>query len=239
MNVDPDHPGASAASAAPSSSTLAADDEPTDVRSRILVEATRLFAERGYDGTSVQAVSEAVGIRRPSLLYHFKTKADLRDAVLAKMLGYWKETVPSILTAATSGGDRLDKSLSAMAAFFVTDPNRARLLAREMLDRPVEMRALFREHLRPWTGLLTGYIRMGQDAGSVREDLDPEAWTLQIITSAIGAVAVGPVGNHMLAEAPDTQRQLRELVRVAKASLWNPRPPPDAPHLPEPSEEED
>ena len=45
------------------------------------------------------------------------------------------------------------------------------------------------EHLRPWTGLLTGYIRMGQEAGSVREDLDPEAWTLQMITAAIGAVA--------------------------------------------------
>ncbi|MEZ4321327.1 MAG: helix-turn-helix domain-containing protein [Myxococcota bacterium] len=199
-----------------------------DVRSRILVEATRLFAERGYDGTSIQSVSEAVGIRRPSLLYHFNSKAELRDAVLANMLAYWKDTLPTILTAATSGGDRLDKAMSAMAKFFVDDPNRARLLAREMLDRPDDMRALFREHLRPWTGLLTGYIRMGQEAGSVRSDLDPEAWTLQMITAAIGAVAVGPVGGHMLADAPGIPRQLRELVRTAKASLFNPRPQPAA-----------
>jgi AcrR family transcriptional regulator len=236
VNVDHDQPAASAAPSSPSSSTLAADDEPTDVRSRILVEATRLFARQGYDGTSVQAISQAVGIRRPSLLYHFKTKADLRDAVLAKMLAYWKDTLPSILTAATSGGDRLDKSMSAMAAFFVEDRNRARLLAREMLDRPEEMRALFREHLRPWTGLLTQYIRMGQDQGSVRSDLDPEAWTLQMITAAIGAVAVGGVGSHMLADAPDTERQLRELVRTAKASLFNPRPP-KSPEAPQPEEE--
>jgi len=196
-----------------------------DVRSRILVEATRLFAERGYNGTSIQAVSESVGIRRPSLLYHFKSKADLRDAVLANMLTYWKDALPSILTAATSGGDRLDRALSAMAAFFVEDPNRARLINREMLDRPEPMGELFRENLRPWTGLLTGYIRMGQEAGSVRADLDPEAWTLQMIMAAIGAVAVGPVGGHMLSEHPSVERQLRELVRTAKASLFNPRPP--------------
>lgn len=199
-----------------------------DVRSRILVEATRLFAERGYDGTSIQAVAEAVGIRRPSLLYHFPSKAELRDAVLANMLAYWKDALPGILTAATSGGDRLDKSLSTMASFFVDDPNRARLLAREMLDRPDALRALFREHLRPWTGLLTGYIQMGQEAGSVRPDLDPEAWTLHMITAAIGAVAVGPVSNHMLADAPAVERQLRELVRVAKASLFTPRPSEEA-----------
>lgn len=201
----------------------AVDSPQRDVRERILIEATRLFAERGYDGTSVQAVAEAVGIRRPSLLYHYPSKVDLRDAVLQAMLAYWKDTLPTILTAAQSGGDRLDKALSAMAAFFVEDPNRARLLTREMLDRPDEMRALFTEHLRPWTGLLTGYIRMGQDAGSVRSDLDPEAWTLQMVTAAIGAVAVGSVGNHMLAESPSTERQLRELVRVATASLFNPR----------------
>lgn len=190
----------------------------------MLAEATRLFAEQGYDGTSLQNVAEAVGIRRPSVLYHFPSKDALRDAVLANMLAYWRDAIPSILTAATSGGDRLDRALKAMASFFVDDPNRARLLAREMLDRPDAMRALFAEHLRPWTSLLTQTIRMGQEAGSVRPDLDPEAWTLQIVHAAIGAVAVGPVGAHMLADPPDTARQLAELVRTATVSLFNPRP---------------
>ncbi|MCA9570294.1 MAG: TetR/AcrR family transcriptional regulator [Myxococcales bacterium] len=197
-----------------------------DVRTRILLEATRLFGERGYDGTSIQAVSEAVGIRRPSLLYHFKSKEDLRNAGLEQMIAYWKDAIPAILTAATSGGDRLDRALTAMVAFFVDDPNRARLLAREMLDRPDAMSALFHEHLRPWTGLLTQYIRMGQGAGSIRADLDPEAWTLAMITGAIGAVAVGGVSSHMLLDSPDTERQIRELVRIAKSSLFTPRQEP-------------
>ncbi|WP_168588422.1 TetR/AcrR family transcriptional regulator [Saccharopolyspora sp. ASAGF58] len=43
-------------------------------RQQILVVASRLFAERGFYGTSTREISEAVGIRQPSLYSHFATK---------------------------------------------------------------------------------------------------------------------------------------------------------------------
>lgn len=43
-------------------------------RQQILVVASRLFAERGFHGTSTREISEAVGIRQPSLYSHFATK---------------------------------------------------------------------------------------------------------------------------------------------------------------------
>ena len=39
-----------------------------DVRAKILTAATRLFAQKGVDGTSLQEISDAVGVRTPSLL---------------------------------------------------------------------------------------------------------------------------------------------------------------------------
>ena len=42
-----------------------------DVRTQILTQATRLFAERGYDGTSVREIAEAVGY---DTIYHFSAQ---------------------------------------------------------------------------------------------------------------------------------------------------------------------
>ena len=46
-------------------------------RDRILNEALTLFAENGYDGTSVEEIAEKVGIKAPSLYNHFKGKEDI------------------------------------------------------------------------------------------------------------------------------------------------------------------
>ena len=50
-----------------------------------------------------------------------------------------------LLMAATTGGQRFHALVEAIVAFFTEDPNRARLLLREMLDRPEALRDLFAE----------------------------------------------------------------------------------------------
>ena len=51
-------------------------------RDRILNEALTLFAESGYDGTSVEEIAEKVGIKAPSLYNHFKGKEDILNALI-------------------------------------------------------------------------------------------------------------------------------------------------------------
>ena len=46
-------------------------------KERILDAALTLFAENGYDGTSVEQIANAVGIKAPSLYKHFKGKEDI------------------------------------------------------------------------------------------------------------------------------------------------------------------
>ena len=50
-------------------------------RERLLAAARELFGERGYEGTSVEAVLERSGVARGALYHHFPAKADLFDAV--------------------------------------------------------------------------------------------------------------------------------------------------------------
>ena len=52
-----------------------------DTKHRILLEALRLFSQRGYDAVSVEQIASAVGIKAPSLYKHYKSKQDIFDAI--------------------------------------------------------------------------------------------------------------------------------------------------------------
>jgi AcrR family transcriptional regulator len=49
-------------------------EETIATRERILREASRLFATRGYYGSSTRDIAAAVGIQQPSLFHHFPHK---------------------------------------------------------------------------------------------------------------------------------------------------------------------
>ena len=51
-------------------------------KDRIQDEALTLFAQNGYDGTSVEQIAERVGIKAPSLYKHFKGKEDILNALI-------------------------------------------------------------------------------------------------------------------------------------------------------------
>lgn len=196
-----------------------------DVAQRILEEATKLFAARGFEGTSLQDIAMAVGIRKPSLLYHFPSKGVLRRSVLERMLGHWNETLPRLLAAATSGEQQFDAVVKETVAFFAADPDRARLLMREVLDRPDEIGSLLRDHVEPWSKIVADYIRKGQSQGRLHPDADPESYVVQVINLLISSLSTMDVLGRLAPDAdgePSIQRNVNELLRVARASLFLP-----------------
>lgn len=53
-------------------------------RERILNQALRLFASRGYDDVSVNEVVEAAGITKPTLYHYFGSKRGLLDTLVSE-----------------------------------------------------------------------------------------------------------------------------------------------------------
>ena len=99
----------------------ATDPTQIDMKERILGVASRMFARRGFSGTSVQAIAEDVGIRKPSLLYHYPSKAALREAVLADLIVRWQARVPGIMAAAMSRQFAATSAPAASAALVLSD----------------------------------------------------------------------------------------------------------------------
>jgi AcrR family transcriptional regulator len=58
-------------------------------RDRILDAATEIAAERGYEGTSIGAVSAKCGLPASSIYWHFKDKDDLIAAVIERSFASW------------------------------------------------------------------------------------------------------------------------------------------------------
>lgn len=193
-----------------------------DMGGRILSVATRLFADRGYAATSFQRIADQLDVRKQSLLHWYPSKSALREAVLDSLMDRWQERMPAVLLAASSGENRFEAAVDEVVRFFDADRDRARLLLREILDRPEAMRLRIAERLRPWAPLVLRYLRAGQREGHVHSDLDPEAWLVEVVIMLVGSFAVDEVVIGIIGddEPAARARRTRELVRMARASLF-------------------
>ena len=194
------------------------------MRERILRVATELIAERGISGTSLDRIASGVGIRKPSLLYHFPSKAALHRAVIDELLARWRDVIPRLLKTGATGWERFDAVLNEVEAFFSSDPSRARVLLRELID-PFEGNASrFDHYLAPWVSLTAAYVQRGKDEGTMRGDVDPEAYVLLMVQTIVANFAVagaigGPLDNNGY-----RQRLKRELRRIAQTALFRSTP---------------
>jgi AcrR family transcriptional regulator len=196
-----------------------------DVRAEILTTATRLFARQGFHRTTLQAIADEVGIRKPSLLYHYPSKDHLRLSVLEKLIEHWNDVLPRLLGAVSRGDERFEVLVRELVGFFREDPDRARLVVRELMDRPTEMREHLAAGVRPWVDLLSEYIRKGKQSGELHADVDPEAYVVHVITLVVSGMAAAPVLSGLLQDDDSArERHVRELVRIARASLFTHAP---------------
>lgn len=70
-------------------------------RKAILIEAARLFSLYGYAGTTMADIADAVGIRSPSLYYHFDNKARIIEAIVNYPLNFAFEDSQRIVSEKT------------------------------------------------------------------------------------------------------------------------------------------
>lgn len=132
-------------------------------RASILSAAERQFAENGYSATRLEDVAAEVGIRRASIVYYFKDKRELYDAVLADVMGDLCDRTGRALSAEGALAERIERAVGVWVDFVAERPTLARLLLREAADATPHRTPALLAHTGPFFQVIERVIEETED----------------------------------------------------------------------------
>ncbi len=136
--------------------------------SQLLEAARDLFADRGYDGASIRAITDRAGANLGSVTYHFGTKEALYHRVIETFIAPLRERV--VEAAGTEGPplDRIEAIVRAGFDHYAEDPAMPRLILQQIASgRPAPPPA--RAWIRQVLGILGDLVHAGQADGTIRK----------------------------------------------------------------------
>jgi len=198
----------------------------TDTATALIRAATRLFAARGYAGTSIRAITAEAGANLGAVTYHFGTKHELYTAVLQTLFVPLGEAVE--VEAGGPGGalDRIEAILRLIFDHLSKHPEMPPLLLHEVAAGRAPPEGGFAQ-VRRIVGAIAGVIEDGHRDGTVRAG-SPVPLALGVIalpvhlTLARRVSAMAPGGREAdpvvqaLRASPDA---LEDIVRFVRAGL--------------------
>jgi AcrR family transcriptional regulator len=151
-------------------------------RADVVRAAGRLFADRGYHGTSMRDLGRELGLLGSSLYSHVSSKQDLLVDVVEEGARLFEESAEKALATGGSVSDRLEALVAGHVNVVLdnieiarTFLNEARMLDVEHRSRIVEARDHYEEGFR-------SVIREGIGDGSFRRDIDPKIASIFILS---------------------------------------------------------
>ncbi len=179
---------------------------------RILAAALGLFAQRGYNGTSVSAIAEAAGVSRSAVFWHFGDKASLFREVFKRMLIPFMERITNTYEH-LSPGDQLLEMFSVYERFVTDNRQTIETFVRWVMESS-ELRDVLNDQLFALQDTFTRKIERAIAEASG----DPEA----AAELAAGMIAMLD-GNFLLTlldpEGKTQARRRAGLLRIARLAV--------------------
>jgi TetR/AcrR family transcriptional regulator, cholesterol catabolism regulator len=152
-------------------------------KSELTRQAARLFAEKGYHGTSIGDLAEAMGVQKGSLYAHIDSKADLlwevaRDGAAAFHSGL--DGIPDELKAT----EKIRFALRAHLRVLAEQLDVGTVFIREWRYLDGRRREEFLAERRRYEERFRSLFREGRELGELRTDLDDSSATLLALSAA-------------------------------------------------------
>tara|TARA_B110000444_G_scaffold257317_2_gene295475 strand:- start:968 stop:1573 length:606 start_codon:yes stop_codon:yes gene_type:complete len=105
---------------------------PKNTRQVILNKSENLFAKQGYRGTTLDHIALAVGIKRPSLIYHFSDKEELYGAMLKQLFSRQEAFFSQRKNSTSSPVQDLNLMLEEWLNYALVEPNYLRIFLQNL-----------------------------------------------------------------------------------------------------------
>ena len=161
--------------------TTPASGLPT--RDRLAVEAARMFAERGYHGTSINDLAVALGLHKSSLYAHINHKADLLADIALTGAAAFHAALDALPDEAPPG-ERLELALRAHLAVVESQLDVATVWLQEWRYLTGEARDLFLRERHRYEERIRDLFEAAVRSGELRRDLDVDGATLVFLSVA-------------------------------------------------------
>ncbi len=160
-------------------------------RVTVLKAAEQVFADCGFAAARLEDVGALAGIRRASLVYHFRDKRDLYDAVLSDLFGELLSRYQTALSAPSPLPERIEAVVDAWVGYVAERPTVARLLLWEAADGSRERTSTAAGRGAAVLSALSDAIHAGQRDG-LFHPIDPIHFIFTIVGATVFFVAATP-----------------------------------------------
>jgi AcrR family transcriptional regulator len=162
----------------------ATDDAARPIPERLLGAATRLFAENGYEATSVQEIVAAAGVTKGAMYHYFAAKDDLLYEIYHRLLALQTERLEHFAAGPRAPEERLRAAAVDVVCTGCDHLDELTVFFRSMHLLPAEKRKAVRAERRRYHERFRALVEEGQRAGTFRTDVPADL----AVTFLFGAV---------------------------------------------------
>jgi TetR/AcrR family transcriptional regulator len=172
-------------------------DSEEGLKEQVILEAAMdEFIAHGWNGARMQAIADRAGINKTLLHYYFRSKKNLYQRILYRVMKYFFGTVLGNIMESGSFENFLRAVIDTIVEESSRNPRLPMFLMQELSQGGKTVRAILREVLKeqsnPITEVMLGKIRQGIEEGIIRS-IDPGQFILTLVGSCLYFALAEPI----------------------------------------------
>lgn len=179
-------------------------------RESLLDAATQLFAERGYDGATVEAIARHSRVNKAMISYHFEGKHGLYTAILKRDFGWALTRISQLNSESVAADVKLSRFIAIFGELHQRRPGLSAMMLREAMSGGRGLDETVLPDVRRIFEAVQSIVAQGVAEGTFR-DVDPLFTHHTVLGSLAFYFAAKPLRDrliaHGLVKVPPTDPQ--------------------------------